>query len=127
MISKVGIQLDDVSIPHKYGKYDDASNTTNLVSVCLADGVTKRYSIWIDTIEKCTWIKIRHVIVEWCKGVYIVDRVSQLNFQPPNLHTDISATIFVGGFLRRPKGSGSERHTCNMAQFELGSEAQQSK
>ena len=35
-------------------KYDDASNTTNLVSVCPADGVTNRYSIWIDTIEKYT-------------------------------------------------------------------------
>ena len=64
MISKVGIQLDDVSIPHKRGKYDDALNATNLVSVCLADGVTNRYAIWIDTIEKCTWIKMRHVIVE---------------------------------------------------------------
>jgi hypothetical protein len=35
-------------------KYDDASNTTNLVSVCPADSVTKRYSIWIDTIKKYT-------------------------------------------------------------------------
>ena len=58
------------------------------------------------------------------KAVYVVDTVSQLNFQPPNLYTDISVTIFVGGFLRRPKGSGSERHHCNMAQFELDSKAQ---
>lgn len=54
------------TIPHKWGKhdnalirsllrkYDDASNTTNLVSVCPTDGVTKRYSIWIDPIEKFT-------------------------------------------------------------------------
>ena len=35
-------------------KYDDASNTTDLVSVCPADGVTNRYSIWIDPIEKFT-------------------------------------------------------------------------
>ena len=41
-------------------------------------------------------------------AVYVVDTVSQLNFLPP-------------------KGSWSERHTCNMAQFELGSEAQWSK
>lgn len=45
-------------------KYDDASNIEKRESVCLADGVTKRYSIWIDTIEKCTWIKMRHVIVD---------------------------------------------------------------
>ena len=57
-------------------------------------------------------------------AVYVVDAVSELNFQPPNLHTDISATIFVGGFLRRPKGSGSERHPCNMAQLDAGSKAQ---
>ena len=59
-----------------------------------------------------------------CMTIHVVDTVPQPNFQPPNLHTDISVTIFVGGFLRRPKGSGSERHHCNMAQFELDSKAQ---
>ena len=43
-----------------------------------------------------------------CMTIHVVDTVPQPNFQPPNLHTDISVTIFVGGFLRRPKGSGSE-------------------
>ena len=59
-----------------------------------------------------------------CMTIYVVDTVPQPNFQPPNLHTDISVTIFVGGFLRRPKGSGSERHPCNMAQLDAGSKAQ---
>lgn len=56
-------------------KYDDASNIEKRESVCLADGVTNRYSIWINTIEKCTWIKIRHVIVDWYKGIYTVNTV----------------------------------------------------
>ena len=59
-----------------------------------------------------------------CMTIHVVDTVPQPNFQPPNLHTDISVTIFVGGFLRRPKGSGSERHPCNMAQLDAGSKAQ---
>ena len=45
-------------------KYDDASNIEKQESVCPADDVTNRYAIWIDTIEKCTWIKMRHVIVD---------------------------------------------------------------
>ena len=53
-----------MSIPHKCGKYDDASNIEKQESVCPADGATNSYSIWIDTIEKCTWIKMRHVIVD---------------------------------------------------------------
>ena len=54
-----------------------------------------------------------------CMTIHVVDTVPQ-----PNLHTDISVTIFVGGFLRRPKGSGPERHPCNMAQLDAGSKAQ---
>ena len=45
-------------------KYDDASNTTNLVSVCPADGVTNRYSIWIDPIEKFTSNGMRRIIAD---------------------------------------------------------------
>ena len=39
-----------------------------------------------------------------CMTVHVVDTVSQLNFPPP-------------------KGSWSERHTCNMAQLDVGSKA----
>ena len=35
-------------------KYDDASNIEKQESVCPADDVTNRYSIWINTSEKCT-------------------------------------------------------------------------
>ena len=35
-------------------KHDNASNIEKQESVCPADGVTKRYSIWINTSEKCT-------------------------------------------------------------------------
>lgn len=35
-------------------KHDNASNIEKQESVCPADGVTNRYSIWIDPIEKFT-------------------------------------------------------------------------
>ena len=44
-------------------KYDNASNVEKQESVCLADGVTNRYSIWIDTIEKYTSNGIYRVTV----------------------------------------------------------------
>lgn len=37
-----------------YGRYVNSSIAYILVSVCPADGVTNRYSIWIDPIEKFT-------------------------------------------------------------------------
>ena len=44
-------------------KHDNASNIEKQESVCLADGVTNRYSIWIDTIEKYTSNGIYRVTV----------------------------------------------------------------
>lgn len=35
-------------------KHDNTSNIEKQESVCPADGVTNRYSIWIDSIEKFT-------------------------------------------------------------------------
>ncbi len=40
-----------LSLPRKH---DNTSNIEKQESVCPADGVTKRYSIWINTSEKCT-------------------------------------------------------------------------
>ena len=57
-----------MSIPHKYGKYDDASNIEKQESVCPADGVTKRYSIWLNPIKKCTSNGMWRIIADSAYG-----------------------------------------------------------
>lgn len=64
---------DSKSIPHKQGKHDNASNTTNLVSVCPADGVTLSGLTRLKSVLRMECDELSLILR---MAVYVVDTVS---------------------------------------------------